>query len=307
MENEDYFISVVIPNYNYERYVGEAIESALGQTYDHREIIVVDDGSTDNSVKVIKSFGDKVRLIKQENQHASAARNTGIGASRGKWIAFLDSDDQWHPQKLEFQIEALKRHPEWSYIGTHALEGGAYPDFDTVAPKERETSLMDFFCYTPLSDSDALIKKECFENVGVFNPELRGSEDLDLWLRIASTYKGGIIEAPLWRYRQHPAQLNRNIETMLSTRKQVISQFFNTHNIPLSQRRIAWGQYLYDAAITHRDNGGSLWRSLVYGLGSLLYAPDSYHAKATAVERLKSEVVTLMRLLRIQKPGAPSR
>ncbi|BAO45442.1 glycosyltransferase family 2 protein [Thiolapillus brandeum] len=303
MEQQDYFISVVIPNYNYEKYVGEAIRSVLDQTWNNREVVVVDDGSTDDSVRVIRKFGDKVRLIRQENQHLSAARNTGIRAAKGNWIAFLDSDDLWHPCKLELQVEALKKNPDWAFIGGDVLDEGDYPDFDKATIQEEEVTLNDFLAYTPMSGSVALVKTECFNKVGMFDPGLRSSEDLDMWLRLASAYRGGRVKAPLWHYRQHPDQMNRDMGTMLTTRKQVMSRFFHKHHIPFSQRRIAWAQYMYDAAITHRDNGGNLGRSLAYGLGSLLYAPESYHAEASTGERLKSEIVTLLRLLRIHKPG----
>lgn len=305
MEPQDYFISVVIPNYNYEKYVGEAIRSVLDQTWSNREIVVVDDGSTDDSVQVIQGFGDKVRLIQQENQHLSAARNTGIRAAKGNWVAFLDSDDLWHPRKLELQVAALRKHPDWAFVGGDVLDAGDYPDFSLESVQDEEASLRDFLAYTPMSGSVALVKRACFDKVGIFDPELRSSEDLDMWLRLATAYRGGRVKAPLWHYRQHPDQMNRNMGTMLSTRKRVMSRFFKKHPVPFSQRRIAWAQYMYDAAITHRDNGGNLWRSLAYGLGSLLYAPESYHAEATTAERMKSEVVTLMRLLRIHKPGEP--
>jgi glycosyltransferase involved in cell wall biosynthesis len=303
MSQQDYFISVVIPNYNYAKYVGEAIQSVLDQTWSNREVVVVDDGSTDNSVEVIQGFGDQVRLVQQENQHLSAARNTGIRTARGEWIAFLDSDDLWHPRKLELQVTALRNHPDWAYVGGDVLEEEEYPDFDGKSIRTEESTLQDFLAYTPMSGSVALVKRECFDKVGMFDPDLRSSEDLDMWLRLATNYRGGRVIAPLWHYRQHPTQMNRDVSTMLTTRKQVMSRFFQTHHIPFSQRRIAWAQYMYDAAITHRDNGGNLGRSLAYGVGSLLYAPESYHPEATTGERVKSEIVTLLRLLRIHKPG----
>jgi glycosyltransferase involved in cell wall biosynthesis len=103
-------ISVVIPTYNRARTVGKAIDSILSQTFGDVEIIVVDDGSTDDSTAVLASYCGRIRTIRQENQGVSAARNAGIRAANGKWIAFLDSDDQWHPTKLEKQLAALGEH-----------------------------------------------------------------------------------------------------------------------------------------------------------------------------------------------------
>ncbi|WP_456416324.1 glycosyltransferase family 2 protein [Thiolapillus sp.] len=301
MERNEYFISVIIPNYNYEKYIQEAIQSVLNQTFSNLEIVVVDDGSTDNSIQLIQEFGSQVNLVQQENQHLSAARNTGIKAARGKWVAFLDADDVWHPRKLEFQIDALKENPDWFFIGAQVLEEGEYPNYDSTNVVSREIRLCDFLVYSPMSGSDALVKKSCFDEVGLFDTGLRSSEDRDMWLRLASRYRGGVVEAPLWHYRQHAAQMNRNVQTMIVTRKKVIGRFFDTHDVPFSQRRVAWAQCLYDAALSHRGNGGSIFLALIYGIGSLLYAPESYHPKATTTRRVKFVVVTVLRLLRLSK------
>ena len=101
-------VSVIIPNYNYARFIGEAIESVLAQTYQPLEIIVVDDASTDDSIKVIESFGDKVKLIRQENGGVGKARNTGARNAGGDFLAFLDADDIWLPEKIEKQIKLFQ-------------------------------------------------------------------------------------------------------------------------------------------------------------------------------------------------------
>ena len=105
-------ISVVIPAYNAEQHIGRAIDSVLAQTRPADEIIVIDDGSTDATAEVIRSFGDRVTLIQQKNAGVSVARNTGIEAATGDWIAFLDADDEWLPEKLKRQAEHLSRNPD---------------------------------------------------------------------------------------------------------------------------------------------------------------------------------------------------
>ena len=105
-------VSAVIPAYNSGESIARAIESVLCQTYPADEIIVVDDGSTDNTAEMVQSFGERVIFIRQENAGASVARNTGIQAARFDWIAFLDADDEWVPEKLRLQVELLQRHPE---------------------------------------------------------------------------------------------------------------------------------------------------------------------------------------------------
>ncbi len=108
-------ISVVIPAYNAGRYIGRAIDSVLAQTRPAEEIIVVDDGSTDNTAEIAGAYGDRIRFIRQENAGASVARNTGIAAATGNWIAFLDADDEWLPEKLRLQTEHLERNPDLTW------------------------------------------------------------------------------------------------------------------------------------------------------------------------------------------------
>ena len=105
-------ISVVIPAYNHGRFLREAIDSVLAQTYAPLEIIVVDDGSTDDTEQIVRSYGDRVRYIRQQNAGVGAARNNGIANARGEYVAFLDSDDLWLPEKLAVQVEYMRRHPE---------------------------------------------------------------------------------------------------------------------------------------------------------------------------------------------------
>lgn len=300
----DNFVSVIIPNYNYEKYIGEAIESVLAQTYRNFEVIVVDDGSTDNSLQVIRSFGDSVRLLQQENQHVSATRNTGIRAARGKWVAFLDADDIWHPNKLELQLRELRNNPMWSYISADVvpLKTREFPEFDALTVKSRKLSLLDFLTVTLMSSSSAVIRTSCFKEVGFFDTKLRASEDRDMWWRLAAKFRGGLVEAPLWRYRQHPGQLNRKLEQALSMSRVALDDFFRQYEDYHHFRRPAIAHYYFNASISHRDNGGSLWKAFGYGLISLLYYPANYHKDAPAIqERLKSVIVTLLRISRLKK------
>ena len=101
-------VSVIIPCHNYGRFVTAAVESALSQTYQPVDVIVIDDGSTDDTPERLQAFGSRIRYIRQENQGVSAARNTGIRQSCGEWVAFLDADDFWHPQKLEAQFRSIQ-------------------------------------------------------------------------------------------------------------------------------------------------------------------------------------------------------
>ena len=208
--NTNKTISVVIPNYNYGRFIGEAIESVLAQTYQPIEIVVVDDGSTDDSVKIIESFGDKVKLIKQENGGVGKARNTGIKNSAGSYIAFLDADDVWLPKKIELQVKFFETHAE---IG---LVTAATREFD--ADRNTITEYLDGkggWCAEDLllfnqrvvngPGSSSLIKREVVEQVGGFdeNKQMHPSEDWEFCYRVAQKYKLGFLPEILVEYRNH--------------------------------------------------------------------------------------------------------
>src|SRR5262245_15747118 len=115
-------VSVVIPTYNCGRLVTEAVDSVLGQTVPPAEVIVVDDGSQDDTAERLAAYAGRVRYLRQENQGVAAARNCGVAASGGEVVAFLDADDVWHPRKLEFQLAALDRHPGLGLLGTGSFD-----------------------------------------------------------------------------------------------------------------------------------------------------------------------------------------
>ena len=114
-DSKSYCISVVIPAFNVGKFIARTLDSVLAQTRAADEIIVVDDGSTDNTAEVVRSYGTKVNFIQQDNAGASTARNTGIKAAQSEWVAFLDGDDEWLPEKLEVQLSLPERNPEWAW------------------------------------------------------------------------------------------------------------------------------------------------------------------------------------------------
>ncbi|WP_457673034.1 glycosyltransferase family 2 protein [Thiolapillus sp.] len=302
---QKYRISVVIPNYNYEQYVGEALDSVLAQSFPAHEIIVVDDGSTDNSVQVISAYGDKVRLIEQPNQHLSAARNTGINAATGNWIALLDSDDLWHPLKLELQVRALEQHPDWAFVSSQPDESDDFPQpLEVVsAPEARAIDIRDFITKNQMSGSDALIRKDCFNDTGLFDTSLKSCEDRDMWHRLTRLYKGGQLQLPLYQYRKHPLQMNHNIDVMIDTRKTVIERLFKNNPELKHLERQAWSNHYFETAISYRDHVHRPLAALGNAVISLLKYPGNYYPGITA-KRLKFLAVTLLRSI---KPGRKTR
>ena len=177
--DSDQMVSVIIPVYNTEKYIGEAIQSVLSQSYKNFEIIVVDDGSTDDSRNVVKSYGPSVKLLTQNHLGASAARNLGVKESRGNILAFLDADDLWTKTKLSLQMDAFMNEPALD------LCFGYYETF--VSPELDEVHKNRFVCpkgsmpgYIP---STLLIKKSSFMKVGFFDTQWRVGEFIDWYAK----------------------------------------------------------------------------------------------------------------------------
>jgi len=195
-------ISVIIPTYNRASLVCKAILSAVGQTYINLEIIVVDDGSTDGTAELVATFGGRVRYISKTNGGVSSARNLGIRESSGGLIAFLDSDDQWAPDKLEKQASFLQQRPDFGMVLCDCL-------FIDPSGKDAELSrrrkhlpndgyiLEDVLKSPSLIPSSVLVKKSVLDDVGYFDENIKTAEDLDLHLRIASKYRIGLVTEPL--------------------------------------------------------------------------------------------------------------
>ena len=199
-------VSVVIPTYNYGRFVRQAVDSALAQTYPHREVIVVDDGSTDDTKARLEPYGGGIRYVYQENQGLSAARNAGIRSARGRYVALLDADDLWHPQKLERQVAYLASHPEVALLAAESTRDlpAAWPVLPGASPPwAREVSLEQLAMCSRFGPSGVVIAKHCLGRVGLFDTSLRAAEDRDMWVRIANHFAVRILPDVLWYYRVH--------------------------------------------------------------------------------------------------------
>ena len=206
-------ISVVIPAYNVGAHISRAIESVLAQTRQADEIIVVDDGSTDETATQVKKYGEKVKYIYQENAGAGAARNTGIKAAQFAWIAFLDSDDEWLPEKLKLQLELLQRNPDLVWVTSNyyrclCAENQQRPHNQQektqrlLQGKEYFANFFTAFLYEAYGHTDTmLIKREILEEVGGFTPGQQNAEDMDLWWQIGYRQpKLGCVNQPLAVY-----------------------------------------------------------------------------------------------------------
>jgi len=192
-------VSVIIPTYNRGWVLREAVDSVLGQDFKDFELIVVDDGSTDNTRQILKSYDQDLIVLRQSNRGVSAARNRGIAAARGRLLAFLDSDDLWLPRKLSSQVDFFNLNPAALINQTEEIwiRNGV-----RVNPKTRHHKFSGMIFEKSLalclvSPSAVMMKRSLFDEVGLFDEDLPACEDYDLWLRISWRYPVHLIETPL--------------------------------------------------------------------------------------------------------------
>ncbi|MFN6487966.1 MULTISPECIES: glycosyltransferase [unclassified Nostoc] len=221
-------VSVIIPTYQRGHIVSQAINSVLAQTYKDYEIIVINDGSQDNTPQVLAEFSDRhhITAIHQANQGLSAARNAGIRSARGKYIAFLDDDDLWEPQKLEKQISVLEANPRIGLIYSDSLffsdQQGLFPgSYNTAYPTPNLLILWTLFRYNYIPVLTVVVRRDCLDKVGLFDETLRSCEDYDLWLRLIEKFPIYFLNQPLARYRESPNNLSQDREQMLTSHLRV--------------------------------------------------------------------------------------
>lgn len=212
-------VSVIIPNYNYARYVREAVDSVLAQTYPNIEIIVVDDGSKDESKEILQNYGDKIKLIFQKNQGVSAARNNGIRQSKGEFIAFLDADDAWLPQKVEKQVERFLSDDSCGmvHVGVQDIDADGKSLQTHLDGLEGDVSHELLLFMRPVilgGGSGIMIRREILKEIGGFDPRLSTSADWDVVYQVSNRYKVGFIGEILLKYRMHGSNMHGNIPRM---------------------------------------------------------------------------------------------
>jgi len=233
MSNTSSLVSVVIPTYNRAHIVGRAIRSVLSQTYHSFEIIVVDDCSTDNTKDVVKDFNDqKVKYIKHEkNRGPSAARNTGIKASIGEYIGFLDSDDEWFPEKLDKQVSKFQELPDTVgviYCGALIISDETGQVLRTRIPEFKGNVYFPALRGLYVGGSCvSLIRKECFQKVGIFDEALITAEDWEMSVRIAKYFKFDFITAVLTKIHMHSQQLSYMLEGKIKSRQHMLQKHYN--------------------------------------------------------------------------------
>ncbi len=255
-------ISVVIPCYNYARFLPAAIDSALRQTVRDAEIIVVDDGSTDDTAQVAQRFGDRVRYYRQDNRGLSAARNSGCRIATGEHFAFLDADDLWDADKLERQLAVCARDEAVGLVSGQMrfvdASGGPMPgDKPGTTPGE---TLADIVRWGTAAPSSFMVRRHCFEEVGGFDEHLKAMEDLDFCLRIARRHRIVYLPEPVGSYRVHGPSLSGKPEKVYPSYITIFERLLRdpeargSHGLirhRLARCRYLWGTHQVKAGVVH--------------------------------------------------------
>ncbi|MEE4112496.1 MAG: glycosyltransferase, partial [Desulfobacteraceae bacterium] len=205
-------VSAVLPTYNRAWILQQSVESVLGQDYANLELIVVDDGSTDGTNRLLSRFGDRITVIRQANRGVSAARNAGIRSSTGELIALLDSDDTWLPGKVAAQVAFFSDHPDSLACQTEEIwmRNGVRVNPGKRHRKEAGMIFERSLALCLVSPSAVMVRKSLLDQVGLFDESLPACEDYDLWLRIAWKHPIHLIDRPLIIKRGgHDDQLSR--------------------------------------------------------------------------------------------------
>ena len=235
-------VSVIIPTYNRADFLKEAIESVLAQTFRDVELLVIDDGSTDRTRDVLNGYGARLRPIFQANRGVSSARNAGIRAAQGRYIALLDSDDLWLPKKLAAQIAVMEAQPDIPLCHTEEIWIRRGVRVNQMKKHQKHGGYIFPHClpFCVISPSSALMRRAVFDEVGYFDEALPACEDYDLWLRITKTHPVHFIETPLIiKCGGHDDQLSRTHWGLDRFRIQSLEKLLQAGGLTAEQRQQA--------------------------------------------------------------------
>lgn len=281
MSEQNPLVSIVVTCYNYGRYIVPCLDSIFSQTFQDFEIVVINDGSTDNSEELIRSFleDSKLKYIYQKNSGQANAKNNGIKNSAGKYIAFLDADDLWDKTKLEKQIPLFSRdnigvvYSKAKFVDEH----GQFLDFilkdKYLTPRSGEvTNHLFFNNFVPFSSS--VVRKECFEKLGCFDESFEMGIDWDLWLRISIQYDFDYIDEPLLIYRLgHPGQMSKNAEKRHHCSDNIMDKFIKQFPSHISPALFAQIQAYTYCNRAYYFSGKNLAKSNRYYLMAMKQSP----------------------------------
>jgi glycosyltransferase involved in cell wall biosynthesis len=206
-------VTVFVPVFNAEKFLAEAVESILGQTFTDFELLVVDDGSTDRSIEILESFGDRrIRISRNDrNRGRSYTRNRGIELARGEYLSVLDADDLCEPDRLERQVQFLDAHPNVAAVGSSAtyIDENSNAAYICRVPASNDEIHQRIFQSNCFVHSSVTFRRQVLIDIGGYNPDLQQAEDYELFLRLIAHHRLANIEEPLVQYRIHPDQVSQ--------------------------------------------------------------------------------------------------
>lgn len=274
-------VSVIIPAYNAAWCVGRAIDSVLAQTFQDFELIVVNDGSSDDTAAVLARYGQSLHVIEQSNCGLSAARNRGATAARGRYVAFLDADDRWMPAKLARQVTLMMAHPHLAFCSTSALLEG--PDGTALGEWRAQPSALPPLhaiflhnAFVPGSGSAVLVRRDALDQTGGFDEELQSIEDIDMWMRLAAMGGYACIDEPLVVIMKRPNSMSGNISVMRAAALRVMRK--NRHLLPPRERTRLWRDAYAGVLCDYAKSGyraGNRWLPLFDLIHAIILAPLS--------------------------------
>jgi len=241
-------VSVIMPTYNRLDYLPETLDSLQAQTFHNYELIIIDDGSTDDTAALLRSRPEPIRYFWQENAGPAAARNKGLSHAQGQFVAFLDSDDLWRPRFLEVMSDYLTSHPD---IDIAFCKFQTIDDQGTILPGHHKKPhagriTTPLFASTFITTPSVMARLQVIRDAGGLNPSLPTNEDYDLWLRLSLKHKFGHVDEPLTLRRSHPGTQSRNGSHIPLIRKsELLERFYREHgqsagiDRTLAHRRLA--------------------------------------------------------------------
>lgn len=282
-------VSTIIPAYNAAAFIGETLDSLLAQTYDKQEIIVVNDGSTDRTADILVDYGDAIRVLSQENSGQAAARNLGARDARGEFLAFVDADDIWLPNKLELQIakcgSLAMSYTNSVYFGDHLDSEIVKSD---VTSQHSGNVLKQLVQENFITASSVMLRADVFRKLGGFSPRFTGIEDWYLWLAVAAEHEIGYVDDVLVRYRLHGGMTSMNARRTMPLHLELLKDVYAPDGICSSLKDTQHdafkscflinshfaeesGDHAFSAwcafrALRHAPGSSRVWKQMIKGL-----------------------------------------
>jgi glycosyltransferase involved in cell wall biosynthesis len=282
-------VSIIIPTYNRAHYICESVNSIFAQTFKDYEIIVIDDGSSDNTREVLKKYGDRIHYVYQKNMGPPAAMNTGVRQTKGEYYLILGDDDVLMPDMLERQVEVLDKNPDVAFVcsGIHFIdaEGKVYKTSQDGRYREKsfKSLLFDNFVW----HLTTLVRRQVSEEMGHFDESLLTTHDHDLWLRIALKHRFEYTDAPLAKFRRHPGNFSKSLDIHLKDHLAILDKPIIREHLTILERIKFRAVNYYRFGMFYARVGDYLKASSCYWLAVFTYPTIGLHFWPYETQKMK--------------------